>query len=88
MYHRINSHPHNPDIHRTILSVDRNTSVPFAVTGLLENTMVFTVAKDAKDFSKELFEKTCLMLVGRNETALLIRGKGIDANTADIRNVS
>lgn len=43
MYRRINSHPHShPGIHRTILSVDRNTSVPFAVIGLLENTMVFT----------------------------------------------
>jgi len=50
--------------------------------------MEFTVAKDAKDFSKELFEKTFLMLVGRKGTALSIRGKGIDVNTADIRNVS
>jgi len=88
MCRRINSHPHNPDIHRTILSVDRNTSAPSVVTGLLENTMEFTVAKDAKDFSKELFEKTFLMLVGRKGTALSIRGKGIDVNTADIRNVS
>ena len=44
--------------------------------------MAFIRVKVAKAFSRGQFAKNCLMRVEKTKTVLLIRGKGIDANTA------
>ena len=50
--------------------------------------MAFILVKVAKAFSRGQFAKSCLMRVEKTKTVLLIRGKGIDANTAGRKKLS
>jgi len=62
--------------------------VPYVATELLENTMAPLHATAAKDSSEGVLGKSMHIAVGSQETALLIRIKGISAVTADCENAS